>query len=61
MTLWNNDMKKVAKQRTYVTFKKDYICEALYKMQFRDIKQIVLRCGILPLRVETGRYFGQNC
>ena len=52
---------KVAKLRTYNTFKTEFKTEqcllsSLSKPERSQLAQ--LRCGVLPLRVETGRYVG---
>jgi hypothetical protein len=58
---WSDNVTNVAKLRTYVTFKQDYETEkylmsSLTKAERSHLAQ--LRCGILPLKLETGRYVG---
>ena len=56
---WSNDIRNVSKLSTYCLFKNVYQTESYVKIvtnrQHRSaITQ--LRCGVLPLKVETGRY-----
>ena len=56
---WKTEMRNVPKLRTYVRFKECYETESyLYKIHDRRQRSLVsqFRCGILPLKVETGRY-----
>ena len=58
-TKWSQDIQSVAKLRTYRTFKtapkcEEYVCLNLKKYERSLLSH--LRFGILPLRVETGRY-----
>ena len=59
---WVHDVQSVAKLRTYRLFKTDFKCEEylvlnLDKNERSSLCQ--LRFGILPLRIETGRYVGE--
>ena len=57
--VWENELQTVSKLRTYCTFKDTYTTEPyLYKVHDRHHRSILaqFRCGILPLKVETGRY-----
>jgi hypothetical protein len=61
--LWKDDVKNVSKLRNYVTFKtefeqKHYIKLNLEKNEWSYLAQF--RCGILPIRIETGRYIGER-
>ena len=56
---WVHDCTTVSKLRTYVKFKTNFEVEPyLDILSNRKIRSYVsqLRCGILPLRIETGRY-----
>jgi hypothetical protein len=56
---WRNELQEVSKLRSYCLFKDSYGCEPyLYKVVDRHHRSILaqFRCGILPLKVETGRY-----
>lgn len=60
---WANKITSVSKLRTYIQFKAEYSTEKylfsnLTKCERSHLAQF--RCGILPLRVETGRYVGLN-
>ena len=55
----NGNIANTAKLRTYITFKEEYktesFVELVHNRQHRSaIAQF--RCGVLPLKVETGRY-----
>ncbi len=56
---WSQDILNVPKLRTYVKFKQQYNTET-YVKEIHNRKQrstlAQLRCGILPLSIETGRY-----
>lgn len=52
---------EMPKLRTYITFKTDYETENYVKSYMSKQERSFLaqlRCGVLPLRVETGRYNG---
>ena len=56
---WKTQVENVAKLRSHVLFKKEYETEPfIYKVTDRAHRSILsqLRCGILPLAIETGRY-----
>ena len=58
---WSNKTKDVSKLRTYISFKaqyktEDYVKAYLPKQECSFLAQ--LRCGVLPLRIETGRFSG---
>ena len=60
---WLKGIHNVAKLRTYVTFKTEYCCENYVKLNLDKTERSFLaqlRCGILPLRIETGRFVGQK-
>ena len=56
---WKTQVKNVSKLRTYCIFKEEYNTESyVYSVYNRAHRSILsqLRCGILPIRIETGRY-----
>lgn len=56
---WFRDIHGQPKLRTYVLFKKEYESENYVSLDLnRSLRSYIaqIRCGILPLRVETGRY-----
>ena len=56
---WATDIENVPKLRTYRTFKNSYETEPyVYKVFNRAHRSILaqFRCGILPIKVETGRF-----
>ncbi len=56
---WETDVLHVPKLRTYCTFKHSYEVEPyVYKVYNRSHRSILaqFRSGILPLKIETGRY-----
>ncbi len=57
---WKDNVKDSPKLRTYILFKEE-VCEETYLTLSRPLRSYIaqIRCGILPLRIETGRY-GQN-
>lgn len=60
--IWKDSLENVPKLRTYKTFKNDfglenYVSFNLSKAERSHMAQ--LRSGILPLRIETGRYVGE--
>jgi hypothetical protein len=60
---WSNNIKTVSKLRTYIKFKSDYNTEKYLLANLTKVERSHLaqfRCGILPLRVETGRFVGLN-
>jgi hypothetical protein len=59
---WSQDIHTVPKLRTYNTFKRDNKCEPYVKLNLAKNERSLLcqlRVGILPLRIETGRYVGE--
>ena len=60
---WHIDVKCKPKLRTYVNFKKSFGTETYLLMNLeRDERSHLaqLRFGILPLRIETGRYCNEK-
>ena len=62
-TVWSNSIEQSPKLRTYRIFKQNlsterYINLNMLKNECSMLAQ--LRCGILPLRIETGRYTGEQ-
>ena len=56
---WNTDILKQPKLRTYIQIKNEYKCENYVSMNLsRSIRSYIaqIRCGVLPLHIETGRY-----
>ncbi len=58
---WRNNIQNKPKLRTYILFKnnydtEDYVKYCLPRLQRSLLAQI--RCGILPLNIETGRFHG---
>ena len=56
---WQQEISTKPKLRTYVTFKSSYECEAYVLENLDKLKRSYiaqLRTGILPLRIETGRW-----
>ena len=56
---WQNNIKTISKLKNYCNFKTDYEAEAfVYKIHNRKERSLLsqFRCGILPIRIETGRY-----
>ena len=57
--LWKNEIRNVSKLRTYCLFKENFETEPyVYKIHDRRKRSLIsqFRCGILPLKVETGRF-----
>jgi hypothetical protein len=57
-TDWCNNVRNVAKLRTYIEFKQhynteNYLLSSLTKIERSHLAQF--RCGILPLKIRTGR------
>ena len=58
---WSNKLQTVSKLRTYREFKSEYTTEKYLLANMTKLEKshfAQFRCGILPLRVETGRYSG---
>ncbi len=56
---WKNNILTMPKPRTYCTFKENYETEPfVYRVHNRAHRSLSsqFRCGILPLKIETGRY-----
>ena len=56
---WSNNVATVPKLRSYITFKSEFKTEnyLLINLSRKERNLMAqLRCGILPLRIETGRY-----
>jgi len=56
---WLSSLQSVSKLTTYMKFKKEYCAESyVYKIHNRAHRSVFaqFRCGILPLKLETGRY-----
>ena len=60
-TTWKNDLQHVPKLRTYSLLKSNYIVEKYITLDIpKPIRSTMamFRCGVLPPRLETGRYKG---
>ena len=60
---WSIDIQNVSKLRTYVKFKSNTEQEHYVKLNLSKKERSCLaqlRCGILPLRLETGRYCSEK-
>ena len=58
-TNWENKLSNQAKLRTYKSFKKEFYAEKYVELNLsrcERAKMAQLRLGILPLRIETGRF-----
>ena len=56
---WKEQVSKSAKFRTYNTIKSTYGCEKYLQVSLTRSQRSLLaqyRCGILPLKIETGRF-----
>ena len=61
-TKWSRNVNSMAKLRTYILFKDSACCEDYVNLNLKKHERSMLcqlRLGILPLRVETGRYVGE--
>jgi len=61
--VWKESVCNVSKLRTYVQFKDNFKTEQYVNLNLQKNERSLLaqfRCGILPLRVETGRYIGEQ-
>ena len=59
---WSTSVQQTPKLRTYKLFKDTFICERYIQLNLLKNERSLLaqlRCGILPLRIETGRYIGE--
>ena len=60
---WSGLLQSKPKLRTYITFKNEYKAEKYLQMNLTRSERSYIaqfRCGILPLRIETGRYIGEQ-
>ncbi|MCG8049515.1 MAG: reverse transcriptase family protein, partial [Candidatus Thiodiazotropha endolucinida] len=60
---WPDKVRTSPKLRTYITFKTSYETENYVKMNLQRNERSILaqfRCGVLPLRIETGRFVGEK-
>jgi hypothetical protein len=60
--MWSNNVANIPKLRTYRLFKTEFSQELYVNLNLKRQERSLLaqlRCGILPLRVETGRYVGE--
>ena len=60
---WLNDIQAVPKLRTYRIFKQEFLTEKYVSMDIPKHKRSAMamsRCGVRPLRIETGRYKGES-
>ena len=60
---WPAKTLTVPKLRSYVTYKTTYCSEKYVSLNLKRNERSLLaqfRCGILPLRIETGRYIGEK-
>ncbi len=59
MNKWKHDLSNQPKLRTYMLFKNEYKCENYVSMILpKSLRSFIaqIRCGVLPLRIETGRF-----
>ena len=62
-TNWSNNVITVPKLRSYVTFKTEFKTEYYLLLNLSRKERSLMaqfRCGILPLRIETGRFVGES-
>lgn len=62
-SIWEIGIENVSKLRTYTSFKTEFETEKYVSLSMKRNERSLLarlRCGILPLRVETGRYIGER-
>ena len=60
---WPHKCEKLPKLRTYILFKQQYMTEEYVKINLKRRERSVLaqfRLGILPIRIETGRFIGEK-
>ena len=60
---WPDKVRNTPKLRTYMKFKTSYQTENYVKINMQRNERSILaqfRCGILPLRIETGRFVGEK-
>lgn len=61
-TEWENSITNFPKLRTYKKLKSEYKCETYVELNLTRAERSILaqfRCGLLPLRIETGRFVGE--
>ena len=61
--VWSRDIQNVPKLRSYKRFKHLFGCEQYVVNNLKKYERSILcqfRCGILPIRIETGRYIGET-
>ncbi len=61
--IWKNEIVKFPKLRSYILFKDEFCTEDYVKMDLTRRERSLLcqtRLGILPLRIETGRYVNEQ-
>ena len=59
---WSTSVQQPPQLRTYKLFKDTFICERYIQLNLLKNERSLqgqLRCGILQLRIETGRYIGE--
>ena len=62
-SIWVDSVQNVPKLRTYIKFKTEFRTESYAMFNLTKCERSMLaqfRCGILPLRIETGRYIGEH-
>ena len=60
---WPDKCRNVPKLRTYMQFKHSFKTETYLTMNLNRNERSVMaqfRCGVLPLRIETGRFVGEQ-
>ena len=60
---WSRGIQNVPKLRSYKLFKDSFNCEQYVSTNLKKNERSILcqfRCGILPIRIETGRYIGET-
>ena len=61
--IWANSLQTIPKLRTYIKIKSEFKNEHYTLLNLKKYERSLLaqfRCGILPLRIETGRYIGES-
>ena len=61
--IWSRDIRQIPKLRTYIIFKQSFKTENYVQLNLCKNERSILcqfRTGILPLRLETGRYIGEK-
>ena len=60
---WPEKGRNVPKLRAYIQFKHSFKTEDYLTMNLKRNERLVIaqfRCGVLPLRIETGRFTGEQ-